>query len=322
MSNFTSITLDSVLYPSIEPFQETFLRVSDLHTLYFEECGNPQGKPVLFIHGGPGGGIQSHYRRYFDPKIYHIILVDQRGCGKSTPHAETRENTTSLLISDFEKIRENLNIKKWQIFGGSWGSTLALAYAEAHPSVVTELVLRGIFLGRSKELDWMYQWGCSEVFPEAWADFIQIIPEEERDNFRLAYHKKLTSPDQNTRYQAAKAWSIWEGSISKLFYDPTMVKHYGDPEFALAFARIENHYFMNDLFFTPNQLMNEVHKIKHIPTFIVHGRYDMCCPVTNAWELHQAFPESELHIIPDAGHSMSEIGIAKKLVEITNRLAP
>ena len=312
--------LSQILYPEIEPFRTDFLAVSALHTIYFEECGNPKGKPVIFLHGGPGGGIQPHYRRYFNPERYRIILVDQRGCGKSTPHAEIRENTTQLLISDFEKIRALLKISKWQVFGGSWGSTLALAYAEAHPDVVSELVLRGVFLGRPKELDWMYQWGCSEVFPEAWANFIKIIPEEERDNFRLAYHKRLTSPDQATRYEAAGAWSVWEGSISKLFYDPTMLAHYGDPEFALAFARIENHYFMNQLFFTPNQLLNEVHQVRHIRTFIVHGRYDMCCPVTNAWELHQVFPESELHIIPDAGHSISEVGTAKKLVEITDSL--
>ena len=313
--------LDSVLYPKIDPFHTTFLKVSELHTIYFEECGNPKGKPVLFVHGGPGGGILPHYPQYFDPKIYHIILVDQRGCGKSTPHAETRENTTQLLIADFEKIRQSLHITKWQVFGGSWGSTLALAYAEAHPEIVSELVLRGVFLGRTKELDWMYQWGCSEVFPEAWAEFIKVIPEDERHDFRLAYHKRLTSPDQKTRYEAAQAWSVWEGSISKLIYDPEMVHRYGDPEFALAFARIENHYFMNDLFLRPNQLLDEVSQIRHIKTFIVHGRYDMCCPVTNAWDLHQVFPESELHIIPDAGHSISEIGIAKKLVEITNRIA-
>jgi proline iminopeptidase len=314
----TNAQLNEILYPEIEPFHTELLAVSELHKVYFEECGNPNGKPVLFVHGGPGGGIQPHYRRYFNPEIYRIILVDQRGCGKSLPHAETRENNTQLLISDFEKIRMLLKISKWQVFGGSWGSTLALAYAQAHPEVVSELVLRGIFLGRPKELDWMYQWGCSEVFPEAWANFIKIIPEEERYDLRLAYHKRLTHTDQKIRYEAAQAWSIWEGSISKLFYDPEMVSHYGDPEFALAFARIENHYFMNDLFLTPNQLLEDVYRIRNIPTFIVHGRYDMCCPVTNAWELHQVFPEAQLNIIPDAGHSISEIGIAKKLVEITD----
>ncbi len=309
------------LYPPIEPYHTEFISVSPLHTIYFEECGNPQGKPALFVHGGPGSGAKPVNRTYFDPSRYRIILVDQRGCGKSTPHAETRENTLQDLIADFEKIRTHLKIDQWMVFGGSWGSTLGLAYAETYPERVTELVLRGIFLGRQKELDFLYQHGTSEIFPEAWEDFIALIPENERDNMMLAYQKRFNGPDKALRYKAAQAWSVWEGSISKLFYDKKFADAYGDPEFALAFACIENHYFTHQLFLEPNQLLRDAHKIRHIPGVIVHGRYDVCCPVTNAWDLHKAWPEAELHIVADAGHSATEPGIIARLVQATDRFA-
>lgn len=311
--------LDDILYPAIEPYHTQMLKVSDLHSIYVEESGNPNGKPVLFVHGGPGGGTHPNHRRFFNPSAYRIILVDQRGCGKSSPHAETQENTTQDLVTDFEKIRIKLNIEKWQVFGGSWGSTLGLAYAQAHPERVTELVLRGIFLGRPQELQFFYQHGTSEIFPDAWDNFIALIPENERHDIMAAYQKRLTGTDKALRYQAALAWSIWEGSTSKLFTDPSLVDQHADPEFALAFARIENHYFMNQLFLKPNQLLNGVSQIRTIPGVIVQGRYDVVCPMVSAWELHKAWPEAELNIVPDAGHSAMETGIALQLVKATNR---
>ncbi len=311
----------SFLYPVIEPYRSEFLNVSKLHSIYYEECGNPQGKPVLFVHGGPGSGIRPIHRSYFNPEQYRIILVDQRGCGKSTPHAEIRENTTWELIADFEKIRVLLKIERWMLFGGSWGSTLALAYAQRHPKHITELVLRGIFLGRPKELTFMYQFGASEIFPEAWANFIAIIPENERSNLQLAYQQRLSSQDRSLRYKAAHAWSVWEASVSSLYPNEKLLETFGDPEFALALACIENYYFLNQLFLEPDQLLNDIHKIHHIPGVIVHGRYDMCCPVTNAWDLHKAWPAAELHIIPDAGHSATEPGIAAQLVKTTDHIA-
>ena len=311
-------SLEEILYPPLEPYKVEQLKVSDIHNIYFEQSGNPQGKPVLFVHGGPGGGTQPNHRRYFNPKIYRIILVDQRGCGKSTPHAELKENTTSDLIEDFEKIRTHLNIEKWQLFGGSWGSSLALAYGQRHPQRVTELVLRGIFLLREKELSWMYQWGASEVFPEMWAQYLAFIPENERHDLRAAYHKRLTGDDRALQYEAAKIWSQWEATVSKLYYDPKLVEAFGEPEFALAFARIESHYFKHKGFLGENQLLKETHKIAHIPGVIIHGRYDMCCPVTNAWDLHKVWPKADLCIIPDAGHALAEIGIAKTAIQYTN----
>ncbi len=309
------------LYPAIEPYHSEFLNVSALHSIYYEECGNPKGKPVLFIHGGPGSGIRLIHRSYFNPERYRIILVDQRGCGKSTPHAETRENTTWKLIADFEKIRTILKIERWMLFGGSWGSTLALAYAQKYPAKITELVLRGIFLGRPKELTFMYQHGSSEIFPEAWENFIGIIPENERDNIQLAYQKRLNSQNKALRYKAAQAWSVWEASISSLYPNEKLIEGFRDPEFALAFACIENHYFMNQLFLDPNQLLNNMHKICHIPGAIIHGRYDMCCPVSNAWDLHQAWPKAKLHIIPDAGHTATEPSITAELIRTTDHFA-
>ncbi|WP_150464718.1 prolyl aminopeptidase [Francisella sp. XLW-1] len=309
------------LYPEIEPYNQEFLKVSDIHTIYFEECGNPNGKPALFIHGGPGGGIQPSYRQYFNPDKYRVILVDQRGCGKSTPFAELRENATQDLIEDFEKIRKKLNIDKWMLFGGSWGSTLGLAYAQAYPDVVTELVLRGIFLGREKELSWLYQHGASMVFPDMWEKYIEPIPVEQRKDFISAYHSILTGDDEKLKQQAAVAWSVWEASTSKLFVDKKSIDRYGEDKFSLAFARIECHYFKNKLFVEEAQLLKDAHKIKDVPGVIVQGRYDMVCPAVSAWDLHKAWPKAELDIVADAGHSISEPGILEALVRATDKFA-
>ena len=307
------------LYPEIEPYKTGFLKVSELHTMYFEEVGNPKGKPVVFLHGGPGGGISKNYRRYFNPEKWRIILFDQRGCGDSTPFAELKENTTWDLVSDIEKLRNHLAIDRWAVFGGSWGSTLSLAYSITHPSACTELFLRGIFLLRKKEIDWFYQEGCSKIYPDAWENYVKIIPDNERHDFVKAYHKRLTSEDLAVRKEAGKAWSIWEGSTSKLIPIPEVVAGFGDDDFADAFARIECHYFINKGFFTEdNFLLNNVDKIRHIPTVIVQGRYDVVCPAESAWDLHRAFPEAKLHIIQDAGHSLSEAGIIDALVSATD----
>lgn len=308
------------LYPEIEPFSTETLKVSDLHTLYIEQAGNPQGKPVVFLHGGPGGGTIPQYRRYFDPQKWRIVLFDQRGCGRSTPFAELKDNTTWDLVADIERIREHLGISRWAVFGGSWGSTLALAYATQHPDQCTELFLRGIFLLRKKEIDWFYQEGCSKLFPDLWEAYLAPIPQHERHDLVTAYYRRLTSDDPAVRQQAAKAWSVWEGSTSKLIYDASAAARFGDDEFADAFARIECHYFTNKGFFSDdNYLLQQVHKIRHIPTVIVHGRYDVVCPVENAWELKQAFPDAELHIVANAGHALSESGISARLVEYTDR---
>lgn len=310
------------LYPEIEPYSTESIKVSGLHTLHVEQAGNPDGKPVVFLHGGPGGGIIPQYRRYFDPEKWRIVLFDQRGCGRSTPFAELQENTTWDLVADIERIREHLGISRWAVFGGSWGSTLALSYATSHPGQCTELFLRGIFLLRKKEIDWFYQQGCSKLFPDLWESYVAPIPENERHDFVAAYYRRLTSDDAAVRQQAAKAWSIWEGSTSKLLYDASSAARFGNDEFADAFARIECHYFINKGFFSEDDyLLKQVHKIRHIPTVIVHGRYDVVCPVENAWELKRAFPEAELHIIADAGHALSETGISAKLIEYTDRWA-
>jgi proline iminopeptidase len=306
-------------YPEIEPYNTGLLKVSELHTIYYEECGNPQGKPVVFVHGGPGGGTDASMRRFFDPKKWRIVLFDQRGCGKSTPFAELKDNTTWDLVSDMEKVRTTLKIEKWSVFGGSWGSTLALAYAINHTERVLDLTLRGIFLLREKEIRWFYQEGASYVFPDAWAKYIEPIPQNERHDYVTSFYNRLTSSDANTRMEAAKAWSIWEGSTSKLFTDPAFIARFGGDDFATAFARIECHYFINKGFFKEDGwLLKNVDKIRHIPTWIVQGRYDMVCPATSAYELHEKWPESKLFIIADAGHSASEPGIKSKLIEATN----
>lgn len=309
-------------YPDIEPFKTGMLKVSELHTLYYEEVGNPQGKPVVFVHGGPGGGVDASMRRYFDPKVWRIILFDQRGCGKSTPFSELKDNTTWDLVADMEKLREELKIQAWTVFGGSWGSTLALAYAITHAEKVKGLILRGIFLLREKEIRWFYQEGASFIFPDAWAKYLEPIPESERGDLVQAFYKRLTSPDKEVRTKAAKAWSIWEGSTSKLYTDPKFVERFAGDEFADAFARIECHYFVNKGFFKEDGwLLKNIEKVRHIPTWIVQGRYDVVCPATSAWELHQAFPESKLFLIADAGHSASEAGIKSKLIEATDYFA-
>lgn len=308
------------LYEPIEPYDSGMLAVSPIHTIYYEQCGNPDGKPVVFLHGGPGGGIVSLYRRFFDPKSYRIVLFEQRGSGQSTPHANLEDNTTWHLIEDIEKIREHVGIESWQVFGGSWGSTLALAYAQTHPDRVRELVLRGIFLCRPKEIQWFYQEGASAIYPDVWEEYVRIIPEAERGDFLTAYHRRLTSDDRAVQLEAARAWSVWEGSTSKLFPDAAMIEAFEDEEFAIAFARIECHYFMNNAFFdTDNYLIENVDKIRHIPTVIVQGRYDVVCPMMSAWELHRAWPEAELHITPDAGHSATEPGNVSALIEATDR---
>jgi proline iminopeptidase len=310
------------LYPEIEPFDTGRLKVSPVHELYYEQVGNPAGKPAVFLHGGPGGGIVADYRRYFDPKLYRVVLFDQRGSGKSTPHASLEDNTTWHLVSDIEQLRELLGIDTWQVFGGSWGSTLALAYAETHPERVRELVLRGIFLCRPTEIQWFYQEGANAIFPDVWEEYVNVIPEGERSDMVNAYYRRLTSDDYSVRLQAARAWSIWEGSTSKLFFDPSLIEKFADPEFALAFARIECHYFMNNSFFpSADYLIENVKNISHIPGVIVQGRYDVVCPLRSAWDLHRAWPEAQLHIIPDAGHAISEPGIIDALVEATDNFA-
>ena len=310
------------LYPAIEPYQTGMLSVSDLHSLYFEQVGHPDGKPVVFLHGGPGGGCEPFYRRYFDPQQWRIVLFDQRGCGRSTPHAELRENTTWDLVSDIEKLRSHLGIDRWTVFGGSWGSTLALAYSQTHPDRCTGLILRGIFMLRSKEIRWFYQEGASYLFPDAWEDYLKPIPPEEQHDLVAAYYRRLTSPDAQVRQEAAQAWSVWEGRTSKLLIDPALEQRFGMSNFADAFARIECHYFINRGFMPEDDyLLYRVDRIRHLPAVIVQGRYDVVCPPLSAWELHRAWPEAELLIVPDAGHSATEPGIRSALVEATDRFA-
>jgi proline iminopeptidase len=310
------------LYPEIEPYDVGQLKVSDLHTLYYEQSGNPNGKPVVFLHGGPGGGTNPKCRRFFDPAVYRIVLFDQRGCGKSTPHAELTDNTTWHLVADIERLREHLGIARWQVFGGSWGSTLSLAYAQTHPDKVTELVLRGIFMLRRWELEWFYQKGCDALYPDAWESFLDAIPEAERGDLMSAYHRRLTSSDPRVRLVAARAWSVWEGATSFLHQDEAYIHSSGEDEFALAFARIECHYFVHGGFFEhDDQLLRNVDRIRRIPTVIVQGRYDVVCPMRSAWDLHRAWPESDLRIVQDAGHSAFEPGITHELIEATDRFA-
>ena len=310
------------LFPNIEPFNTFYLPVSDLHTIYVEESGNKNGKPVIFLHGGPGGGVDPKYRRYFNPDKWRIIMFDQRGCGKSTPFAELKENTTWDLVDDIEKIRKHLSIDRWVVYGGSWGSTLSLAYSQTYPDSCKALILRGIFLVRKKEIHWFYQEGASKIFPDDWQSFIAPIPIEKRDNLLEAYYNLLIGKDSSKKIEAAKAWSTWEGSTVRLIQDKDFIGDFSDEKFAEAFARIESHYFMNNAWFnSDNHLIENVDKIRHIPAVIVHGRYDVICPVENAWELHQAWPESELHIIPDAGHSIFEEGIKDKILEYTEKFS-
>ncbi len=310
------------LYPPIEAYQTGRLKVTDGHDLYYEESGNPNGKPVVFLHGGPGGGSDPKQRRFFHPDKYRIINFDQRGCGKSTPYANLDANTTWDLVADIERLREHLNLEKWQVFGGSWGSTLALAYAEKHPDRVTELVLRGIFLLRKQEIDWFYQRGASILYPDAWEPYLAHIPEAERGDLLKAYYARLTHEDPAVRLAAAKIWSGWEGATSKLIPDADFTGHFEEDEFALAFARIECHYFTHKGFFeVDDQLLRDAHKIRQIPGVIVQGRYDVVCPMESAWALHRAWPEADFIITPDSGHSGFEAPNSRALVAATDKFA-
>lgn len=307
-------------FPEIEPFQSGKLKVSNLHEIYFEQVGNPKGKPILFLHGGPGGGIHPDHRRYFDPEFYRVVLLDQRGCGQSRPFAELNENTTWDLVSDIEKLRLHLGIEKWHVFGGSWGSTLALAYAITHAPQVTGLILRGIFLCRPSEIQWFYQEGASQIFPDLWEEYLKPIPVSERSDLVSAYYNRLTGSDSDSRLQAARAWSKWEGGTSYLLSKTSAVDEFEEAEKALPFARIECHYFKNNAFFpTANYLLENISAIRKIPGAIIQGRYDVVCPARSAWDLHRAWPEASFEIIPDAGHSASEPGIRSALISATNR---
>ena len=310
------------LYPEIEPYASGTLPVGDGHEIYYEQCGNPEGKPVVFLHGGPGAGCSPKARRFFHPDKYRIVLFDQRGCGRSTPHACLDANTTWHLVGDIEKLRVALGIERWQVFGGSWGSTLALAYAQTHPQRVTELVLRGIFMLRRWELEWFYQAGADALFPDAWDAYLAAIPEVERGDLMSAYHRRLTSADPQVRLDAAKAWSVWEGSTSFLYQDPAHIEASAGDQFALAFARIECHYFVNGGFFDrDDQLLANAYRLKGIPAVIVQGRYDVVCPMRSAWDLKQVWPEADLRIVADAGHSAFEPGNLQELILATDRFA-
>ncbi|MDQ7758265.1 prolyl aminopeptidase [Xanthomonas sontii] len=310
------------LYPEIEPFDSGMLPVDARHTLSYEQCGNPHGKPVVLLHGGPGGGCNAKMRRFHDPAKYRIVLFDQRGSGRSTPHADLVDNTTWDLVADIERLRTHLGIDRWQVFGGSWGSTLALAYAQSHPERVTELVLRGIFMLRRWELEWFYQEGASRLFPDAWEHYVAAIPAVERADLISAFQRRLTSDDEATRLAAAKAWSVWEGATSFLHVDADFVDSHEDPHFALAFARIENHYFVNGGFFeVEDQLLRDAHRIADIPGVIVHGRYDVVCPLANAWDLAKAWPKATLQITPASGHSAFEPENVDALVRATDGFA-
>jgi len=310
------------LYPPIKPYATHSVAVDDRHTLYVEESGNPKGLPVIFIHGGPGAGCDPDNRRFFDPELYRIVLFDQRGAGQSTPHAELEGNTTQNLVSDMEVIRTRLAIERWVLFGGSWGSTLALVYAETHPERVLNMVLRGIFLCRSHDLSWFYEsGGANRLFPDHWEAFVGHLPEEERQEILPNYYRRLTGEDEVARMSAAKAWSLWEGSCATLQPNPQVVNHFINPHVAMSLARIEAHYFMNHVFLEPNQILKQAHRLANIPGVIVHGRYDVVCPLDGAYELHKAWPLSELQIIRDAGHSACELGIINALVMATNGIA-
>ena len=311
---------EDALYPPIEPYERGELAVDELHTLYWEVSGNPNGKPAVFLHGGPGGGTNPDYRRFWDPSAYRIVLFDQRGCGRSRPHASLERNTTAHLVSDIEVLRRELAVERWQVFGGSWGSTLALAYAQAHPDRVSELVLRGIFMLRPEEIHWYYQEGASRIYPDEWEHFLTPIPEDERHDLVTAYYRRLTGDDETERIRCAKAWSVWEGSTSNLVPDADHIAQSAETHFAEAFARIECHYFIHGGFFdAPDQLLRNANRILDIPCHIVHGRYDVVCPLKNAWDLHQALPQSTLQIVQNAGHSAMEAGISAALVATTDR---
>jgi proline iminopeptidase len=298
------------------------LDVGDGQHLYWEECGNPYGKPAVFVHGGPGAGSSPSARGFFDPRRYRIVLFDQRGCGRSRPHASLEDNTTWHLVADMEALRRHLGIERWLVFGGSWGSTLALAYAQKHPKRVSELVLRGIFMLRKAEIDWFYQQGASAIFPDRWEDYVAAIPPRERGDLVAAFHRRLTSANRATRVRAARAWSVWEAATSFLHTNDDNVSRWGEEDFAVAVARIECHYFVNKGFLErEDELLRGVRRIRHIPAVIVQGRYDVVCPMMTAWDLHRAWPEADFRVVPDAGHSALEPGITHELVSATDRLA-
>jgi proline iminopeptidase len=309
----------AALYPDIDPFDTGTLQVDARHRLYYEQCGNPKGKPVVLLHGGPGAGCGPKMRRFHDPRHYRIVLFDQRGAGRSTPHADLVDNTTHALVGDIEKLRLHLGIARWQVFGGSWGSTLALAYAQAHPDRVTELVLRGIFMLRRWELEWFYQQGASRLFPDAWQQYLDGIPAVEHGDLISAYHRRLTHEDAAVRLAAARRWSVWEAATSFLRQDPDFMSGHEEEAFALAFARIEAHYFVNGGFFEhDDQLLRDAQRIRHLPGTLVHGRYDVVCPIQNAFDLHAAWPEAKLVVAPTSGHSAFEPEISSALVEATD----
>ncbi|BAZ92741.1 MULTISPECIES: prolyl aminopeptidase [Thiohalobacter] len=309
------------LYPDIKPYVQHTLDVDPPHVLHVEECGNPTGLPVVFLHGGPGGGCEPYHRRFFDPERYRIVLFDQRGCGRSAPHAELEGNTTHTLVADLERIRAHLGIERWVVFGGSWGSTLGLVYAQTHPERVLAMILRGIFLCRPRDIAWFYQDGAGRLFPEAWEEYLELIPPAERSDMVRAYHARLTSDDEVHRMQAAKAWALWEARASTLLPREAVIEHFGAPYTALSLARIEAHYFVNDCFLEPDQILDRADRLRDIPGVIVHGRYDCVCPVEQAVALHRVWPQADLQIVPDAGHAASEPGIIEALVGATDSFA-
>ncbi len=307
----------SVLFPEITPYVQHSIKVDAPHVVHVEECGNPAGIPVLFVHGGPGAGCEGYHRRFFDPELYRIILFDQRGCGRSTPHASLENNTTQALVADMETIRQQLKVERWVLFGGSWGSTLSLVYAQTYPEQVLGLILRGIFLCRPREIEWFYQSGASRLFPDYWEAYIDVIPEEERDDLVRAYHRRLNGDDELMRMAAAKAWSLWEGRTATLMPQENVIQHLSDPFTALSMARIENHYFINDSFLAPDQILRDAGRLAEIDGVIVQGRYDVVCPMESAWALHRAWPQAAFKVVADAGHSASEEGVTRALVQAT-----
>ena len=309
------------LYPPIEPYEIGHLDVGDGHSVYYERCGKPGGKPAVFLHGGPGGGWSPEHRRLFAPERYDVLLFDQRGCGRSKPFASLEANTTWTLVADIERLRERAGVARWQVFGGSWGSTLALAYAETHPERVSELILRGIYTVTQAELDWYYKFGVSEMFPDKWERFLAPIPEAERGDLVAAYRRRLVGDDPVAQIEAAKAWSLWEGETITLLPSAETSASFGDGTFALAFARIENHFFTHKCWLEEGQLLRDAHRLRGIPGIIIHGRYDMPCPLRFAWELHKAWPEADFHIVEGAGHAYSEPGILERLRAATDKFA-
>jgi proline iminopeptidase len=309
------------LYPEIAPYNEAYLSVSDQHRLWYGEYGNPNGLPAVFLHGGPGSGCEAYHPRFFDPERYRIVLLDQRGAGRSRPHACLKDNTTQDLIDDLETLRTHLKIEQWVVFGGSWGSTLGLAYTQAHAQRVLGLILRGVFLCRDEDIKWFYQQGASEIFPDYWQAYEAVIPESERGDMVAAYYQRLTSDDTEIQLKAAQEWSIWEGNTSTLIPKAEVRAHFGDPQIALSLARIECHYFMNNSYLSPNQLIENAAKLASVPGYIVHGRYDVVCPIDQAYALHQVWPQAKFTIAPTSGHSATEVEIVDALVQATNELA-